>query len=90
MANLSILERNIIHGLDCEYAELVFLRAIDRVGTLVAENIAYRARSIVRWLQWGIGTHPRHKLNDEQSRDLTMFVLRRFWAWSFPDDKGRL
>lgn len=41
MTNLSILDRNIIHAMDDDDAELTFLRARDKLGSLRAEHLAY-------------------------------------------------
>lgn len=44
--NHTILERNIMHALDDEEACAMFLRLVDRCGTLLAERAAYEWRDL--------------------------------------------
>ena len=88
MSNLSILQRNICHALDCEIASTWFLRACDRTGVLAAERFAQEVKMIVNLLTVWLGTAARGYRLDSAPDGLLDFIIRRHWFATFPAAGG--
>lgn len=83
MSNLSILDRNIIHGLASEDAENMYLRARDKVGPYAAEQIAYEwlwVASMVRSLLEDCAKV--HEMDADES--LFQFIATRYFHYRLP------
>ena len=83
MSNLSIIQRNIIHALDCETSEKAFLRACDRVNVCAAEAFALEVSELVRFLSYGLTEAARGHGRDEAPQGLLTFILERHWHSRF-------
>jgi hypothetical protein len=81
MSNLSILQRNIVHGLDCEDAETVFFRACAVMPALKAEKIAYEYRNVSRFLDFALPIASAN-CGVEVPHDLRSFIRERYWHWA--------
>lgn len=87
MSNLSVLQRNICHALDCPISEKHFLRACDKVSVLEAERFAFECRQLVRALgvMLPMAAKVSHVCVDgEVPSGLLQFFLDRHWFWRFP------
>lgn len=82
-SNLSIIQRNIVHGLDCEISEASFLRACDHTSILSAEAFAYEVRELVRFLVPALSLSARALPTDGAPPGLMDFILSRHWHSRF-------
>lgn len=88
MSNLSILDRNIIAGLDSEEAEAAYLRARDRAVPLVAEMFAYEARDLVVVIKPALAASARTYGLADVPTGLLDFMLNRHFYSRFPAAGG--
>lgn len=79
LSNLSILQRNIIHALDCEVVGKAFLRACDKVGVKAAERFAFEHRDLLRSIAPALAAascgHGLEAIPD----GLVKFIMDRHW-----------
>ncbi|MDR7032408.1 hypothetical protein [Mesorhizobium sp. BE184] len=83
MSNLSILQRNIIEGLDCEIAAKAFLRACDRTSVLAAEDFAYEVRRLVVFHSFALPLAASGHGLEQVPDGLLPFILERHWHSRF-------
>lgn len=85
MSNLSVLQRNIIHALDCEVSEMFFLKALEKVDTLTAERHAYVHHMLVNRLSPMLDMAARVQGLDAVPQGLMAYILDRHWFTLFPN-----
>jgi hypothetical protein len=88
VANLSILERNILHGLDCIESEKAFLKALEQTDTLSAERFAYEHRTVYHATQKMLGMAAENYGLERAPDGLLKFIMDRLWFLRFPKAKA--
>lgn len=86
MSNLSILERNMIHALDCEKTETAFLKAREHCCEFTAEAYALEYKRVSK----AVATMLALAGSDTSANlaDLHEFIMKRHWHFRFPKAKN--
>ena len=85
MSNLTVLERNIIHGLDSEDAETMFLRLRESMSVLAAEEHAYGWRDAALQLRPMVSA--AEALHDGVDHGVFAYIAERFYQSAKSSDK---
>lgn len=86
-ANLSVLQRNIIHALDCEISATAFLRACDRVSARRAEEFATEVKALVAFVNPALAKASSIAGFETVPDGLLKFIMDRHWNLRFASNR---